>query len=291
MKKILILQILLLFGIYSAAQNALSSQKNELLASLPPVGNRINPDYNEIKDLGENCFLVKENGKWGIIDKNKKILVPIEYSSFEPFTDYLFLATKGDKKGLINKYGNIALPVKYDEITPFADHLFMTKASGIVGIIDDMGNPVITGNYNSLQKLPNSNNLEVKVGNKCGIIDLRGNVIIDPVYDEIDCSKANYMIIKKDGKLGFIIDKTVIKPDYDRIVFTQDEHGIIVVNKGDLKGFVNVYKEKLVSPVYENISRFSSRGHAFVEKNGKLMYVDINGKELTLQEATGNMKY
>jgi hypothetical protein len=117
---------------------------------------------------------------------------------------------------------------------------------------------------------------------------LAGKTIIEPILDEIEHSAdKNYITVKKDGKYGFIINEQYVAARYDKIVFTQDELGIIAVREGRLNGFITT-SGVVVSPVYDNISRFSPKGFAFVEKNGKLMFVDINGKERSLQNVAGN---
>ncbi|GAB6012689.1 WG repeat-containing protein [Viscerimonas tarda] len=248
---------------------------------LPPV-------YQDVQNLGNDEFMVLKNSKWGIVDKFNRPVLPIEYTGIDQLTDYLYIIRLDNRKGLTTKFGTIVAPVSYDEITNLTDNLFLTRNGRNVGLIDDLGRTVIPDKYHSLEKLPQRNMYKVSIENKLGLLDLSGKSIADPVLDEIDCSTSIYYItVKKEGKYGFVINKQYIPATYDKIVFTQDELGVIAVRKGNLNGFITT-NGLVIPPIYDNISRFSAAGYAFVEKRGKLMLVDITGKESTMQEVTGS---
>lgn len=242
--------------------------------------------YDDVQNFGDTEFMVLSNNKWGVINRFNRVVLPPEYSGFEQITDYLYVTRHGAKKGLINKFGDVIMPAKYDDISRLNDNLLQIRNGFNVGVIDDLGNIIIPDQYNSLEKLPSLNLYRVSIGNKLGILDLSGKMIADPTLDEIDCSNSMYITVKKDGKYGFIINKQYVPATYDKIVFTQDDLGVIAVKKGNLNGFITIYG-LVIPPIYDNISRFSPNGYAFVEKRGKLMFVDITGKERTLQEVTG----
>ncbi len=249
----------------------------------------LNTIYDDIREFGDNAFMIMENGKWGITNQYNKEILSTEYSGFEQLNDFLYVIKAGNKKGLINIYGDVIKFPFYDEIKEFSDNLFLVKNGSNVGLMDDFGNVIIPDKYNSLEKLPVPNLYRIGMGDKYGVMDTSGKVIVEPVLEEIDCSDERYITVKKDGKYGFIINKQYVPAIYDKIVYTQDEFGVIVVKKGDLTGFVTVYG-LVIPPIYDNISRFSPNGYAFVEKRGTLMFVDITGKERTLQDVTGRGK-
>ena len=273
--------------IYPLRDNYFLIEKDRKIGVISKTGKILfPPTYDDVQNFGDGDFMVLNNNKWGIIDKFNRTVLPAEFSGFEQITDYLYVIHAGNKKGLMNKFGDIITQPKYDDISTLSDNMFLVKNGYNVGIIDDLGNIVIPDSYNSLEKLPASNLYRVSIGSKLGVLDLSGKMIAEAVLDEIDCSANNYITVKKDGKYGFIINKKYVPATYDKIVFTQDELGVIAVKKGNLNGFITIYG-LVIPPIYDNISRFSPNGYAFVEKRGKLMFVDITGKERTLQEVTG----
>jgi hypothetical protein len=247
------------------------------------------PLYDDVQTFGEDGFLVLSNNHWGVIDRFGRMVVPVEYSGVEQLGDYLYILHYRNKKGLANRHGNIVLHPNYDEIISLPDNLFIVRNGNSVGLVDDLGTVIISPDkYNSLEKLSPFNLYKVQLGNKWGIVDVTGKMIADPILDEISYSgDKNYITVKKDGKYGFIINKQYLPARYDKIVFTQDELGVIAVKEGRLNGFITT-GGIVISPVYDNISRFSPKGYAFVEKKGKLMFVDITGKERSLQDVAGN---
>lgn len=250
----------------------------------------LNPIFDEVKELNSNDFIVSDRGQWGILTTAQRIILPLEYTGIDQLSDYLYIVSKGDQKGIIDISGKVIQPAVCSEIKALSDFMYLLKKGSTSTIIDNLGNYVMTGNFDSIKKIPIGNMYEVKANGRIGIIDLDGKLSLNAEYDEIDYTDLNCIILKKDGKYGFIVNNKVIPAAYDKIVFTQNELGIICIRQGRLNGFLTT-GGLLIPPMYENMSRFAANGHAFVEKRGKLMYVDITGRERTLQEVSGNMRF
>lgn len=326
MKKIVVLQLLLFFSVGLFSQNASVFQKNGRYGLkdgnnktiVKPEYDRVflfiddcfltlkdgkvglvtntgrivvEPVFDKIDGFEEGCFKVIQNGKCGLVSRSGKTLLPLEYENLNKLTNYLYIVDKGDKKGLITKFGNVITPVEYNDIEMFSDVLILLKGNKSIKLIDDLGSEILSGNYDSIEKLPSCNLYKVTIGNKTGLITGNGKVVADPVFDNVDLSDVTCIKLQKDGKLGFLLNyQTFVPATFDKVVFIQNDLGIIVVKQGNLNGFVTT-DGTIVKPQYDNISRFSSRGYAFVEKKGKLMYVDRKGKELSLQEVAGNPRF
>ncbi|NDW18198.1 WG repeat-containing protein [Dysgonomonas sp. 216] len=266
------------------------AEKDKKIGVVSKNGKTILPiEYEDIQLFGDDHFKVMKNGLWGVVNVFNGVLLPAEHSSLKQLTSFLW-ETVGinGKRGLFSKFGQTVSSVSdCDEIIPITDNLLLVRSGRKMGVIDDMGNTLIPAYFEKLEQLPFDNLYKVVREGKIGVMDISGHTIAEPLYDELDCSNKRYMVLKRAGKLGFIINNKCIPADYDKIVFAQDDLGVIAVKKGNLNGFVTIYG-LVIPPIYDNISRFSPRGHAFVEKRGKLMFVDLNGKEHTLQEVGGN---
>lgn len=246
--------------------------------------------FDDVQNLGENYFIVCDKNRWGVLDKYQRIVIPVEYSGIEQLSDYLFVINKGDKKGIINKAGEIVLSATYDDISNFNEFSYILKNDGFISLIDNLGHPILSGNFNALEKLSVPNLYKITSGNKYGIIDTSGKSIAQPIFDKIDCSNPDFIVLEKDKKIGFIVNYKLIPAVYDKITYIQPELGVIAVKAGKLNGFITT-NGLIVHPIYDNMSRFAGNGHAFVEKRGKLMYVDVTGKEKTMQEVSGNVRF
>lgn len=82
----------------------------------------LKPEYNRISDYEANVYIINANYKYAVCDSSGNIIVDFgEYDFIYPPFNYLGLAKvkKNKKWGIINKEGNLVLPIKYDNIWNF----------------------------------------------------------------------------------------------------------------------------------------------------------------------------
>lgn len=126
-------------------------------------------------------FIVKKNGKFGVVDLNNKILAPIIYDEFSDWVEYgpidRHIVKIGDKSGMLEeKTFKAKIPVVYDFVFIARDKVFVGK------------------------------------NKKYGIIDLNNKVLCPLIYDEIKPSFVYGLgfgddkIYAKKGKQYFEID-------------------------------------------------------------------------------------
>ena len=71
--------------------------------------------------------MVKKGNKWGIIDSEEKIVLPIKYKYISNFnTDNIALAKDGKYWGAINQTGKTVIDFKYDFDINYIDLLQLT---------------------------------------------------------------------------------------------------------------------------------------------------------------------
>lgn len=241
-------------------------------------------EYDDVKVYSDGVFLVKQGNAWGLVNYLGEQILPIEYVSFRFITnDECEVKTQG-KVGLINKYGDVLIRPAYDRIEPFGNDKYLVFEGNRCGIVDYKGNVIVPVRYEGFEKkADNPNQYIVKSGNRIGLMDVTGKMIIEPLYDTIEQSPLG-MKLTQNGLIGFYTTYgNLIQPQYVQIVFAQPELGLVVVKNNDRFGLVTATGVD-TGAVYENISRFSPRGIAFVERNGKLMALNSLGKELLVQE-------
>lgn len=239
--------------------------------------------YDAIKLYGQGLFLVKKNTTWGLVDTFNRELLPIEYVSFRFITDEVCEVKTNGKLGLINKYGDVLIKPLYDKIEPFAQDTYLVYEGSKCGIVDSKGNIIVAVRYDGFEKKTNGNQYIVRLGHRIGIMDALGKIILEPLYDSIEESPLG-MKLMQDGLIGFYTQYgKLIQPRYSQILFMQPELQLLVVKHGDKFGLVTSSGVE-TGTIYENISRFSNKGIAFVEKNGKLMAINAQGKELLVQD-------
>lgn len=89
-------------------------------------------DYDETKEFSEGLALVARDidnnystgyygiDKYGFIDKNGKLIIPLIYDSASSFSEGLALVKKDGKYGYIDKKGEVVIPLIYDDAQIFS---------------------------------------------------------------------------------------------------------------------------------------------------------------------------
>lgn len=171
---------------------------------------------------------------------------------------------------LYDYYKNQILDYNYDELdkefvnqkTLLNDQLVVSKNKEC-GVIDIKGNVILEPKYDSITYLVNTEDFLVKTNNKVGILSSNGTTKVKIVYDSIELmdSDAGLYVAEKDGRFGVIDIKGNVKIDMQN-----DEIGY------DISDFTrNNIKNKYI--LAENLIP--------VRKDEYWALYDKNGKQLT----------
>ena len=166
----------------------------------------IEPKYSYIEYLPNNGdFLVKSNGKVGILSARRETKIQISYDNLELIDRdiALYLAKRDNKYGIIDSKGNIKLYTEYDEIgidiSKFQQNDIKNKYlldNGMIpvrkdelwGAFDNEGNMILDFEYDHFGYIASSNKDAV-------------NLLIVPDYNVIVACKNNkYTLINSAGK-------------------------------------------------------------------------------------------
>ncbi|MEG0930186.1 WG repeat-containing protein, partial [Algoriella sp.] len=118
---------------------------------------------------------------------------------------------------------------------------------------------------------------KVALNKKWGIIDNKGNVVVNLEYDEIGNFSQNFVWAKKGSEFGIVTDnqfKPIVGVDK---ISDFGTNNLSIARKNNKLGFINKNGEWIIEPNYSNAKDFSN-GLAPVEKNGKWGYIDESGE-------------
>ena len=195
-----------------------------------------------------NYFVLQEDNKYGVIDKNAKIII-------EP------------------KYENVIIP------NPSKDVFICNQENNTVKVYNEKGEEIFS-NYEEVSSIRLKNIasdlmyektvLRYKSGNKYGLIDYSGKQITEAIYGEIESLgyKEGELLVEQDGKYGVINIKgtNLIPVKYGTVgvdaYYTEDDKyakaGYIVgikTDEGYRYGYIDVDGNTLLEAVYNDISR------------------------------------
>ncbi len=151
-----------------------------------------------------------EKGKYGFVDHNENLVLDYIYDDItigQSGHDYLELKKDG-KKGLFNCTNDKhIIDPEYSKISPagnIEDNLFKAEKGGDVYLYDKNGEMILELDYDETW-VYRSSLLAVRENGKWGFIDLSGEFVIEPAYDEVNVGFFNgFCMAKQDGKWGVI---------------------------------------------------------------------------------------
>lgn len=218
-------------------------------------------------ELGEIAAIVEENGKFGVVDGNNNIVIPIAYEKIESYRDTEFFKVWNNGKfgfRRVNENDDF-ISTSYDDVKAYVIPEAMKQNLGEVFCVCR--------------------------GDKWGIIDANENVIVPIIYDEIDDGYyENYIICVSDGKSGVIdsFGKVLIEPKYDSkdFGFSVNDDCLFIYNSNKMSIY-DIKTGETVDTEYERCStsyrrenkkilEAGSYGNALVEKCGKFGLVNIS---------------
>jgi serine/threonine protein kinase len=178
-------------------------------------GGKTTTQYDETASFREGMARVKLNGKYGFINTDKQLVIPIKYESANGFFNGVVPVELNNKWGLIDKNGDVVIPIKYDlAFRLAAEGLIAVELNDKWGFIDKYDNVKIPIKYEDAWSF-NEGVAAVKMGGKWGFINKYGQTVVAFLYDDVD---NGYLISKPTMKVKlngtwFEIDKQGNKVD------------------------------------------------------------------------------
>lgn len=181
-------------------------------------------------------FWIKCNGKWGIMNSNLEEIFPCCLNDYDHETNEKFIGVSRcvgsfedediTNYGYIDYQGNQVIPCIYDRafISGESDS-FVLEKDGKCGVINSKGVTLVPFKWDNIAYF--SQGLAgVKMGNRCGFININGDIAIPIEYEEThNFNGAGYANVKKGGHWGVIdIHNNVIVPFvYDNALTSSNE--------------------------------------------------------------------
>jgi hypothetical protein len=227
----------------------LSAIISSSLCSHAQTENEENTVYDEKNPYYEGLARVKMNKKYGFIDRDNNVVIPIKYDEADDIPmSKMYRVKFNNEWGFVNSKGVEVVNPKYEDIGYLpSGNIFEAKLHGKWGIVDLQGEIIIPFTYEFIHHRTDDELIEAKLKGKWGFINIKNEVIIPLKYDETSgfiWVSRKYAIIKRGKKYG-LIDRTgkeIIKPQFEDIVsvgFVGD--GILEIIKNKKIHKVNMY--------------------------------------------------
>lgn len=231
--------------------------------------------YDNMRPFCDGLAAVCRDGKWGFINADREEVISLQYDCVGDFYNGLAKIEKYEddfgivhKTGFLDKKGSIVIPLIYDDVYDFKEPVSPFRIDSDVDYVD-------AGSEDYHVDVP------CRVGGKWGLINTKGEVVLEAKYDRISpivdnrapfnigghYEKLGGCCLLVGGKWG-VIDGDgyeIVPPKYDRISCFKDMFA--VVNIGGCWQEVQVI---------QNGRRTTSIAYI----GGKYTLIDHNGDEL-----------
>ena len=288
----------------------------------------IQPTYDKAKDFDSGNAVVLKDKRWFYINtKGEEVLTGVTTDKIYDFKDGIAFIKQGDKIGLIDASGTVVTAPRFPKIKKFQNGYAKVFENEKWGLIDTKGNYFVKPEYSGISNVFNGNVVAkkgelhgvlvsgkfkvvsgaqkiwdfsknssityAKKDDKIGFIDVKGNWIIEPVYDKVRGFKNGLAPVCKDKKWGYVNEagEVVIPLEYrDAEVFSND--GLAPVKSVKLWGFVNRKGEQVIEQKYvittggmslfkKNVEKGFINGLARVKYKKKWGFINTKGELLS----------
>ena len=170
------------------------NHKNEVLSKIIA---------DDLVSVSQHRSIIFLGGKYGLLDEQNQITLPIQWSSLQEIKPAVFLAGQKNKLGVIHADGKVILPIVYDSIqlAPSGYRVFeknegwqLTNASGEI---------MTQKKYESLARF-NGSNWVVRSRGFYGVVNTKGEEFIHCVFDSIGDRSSNEVAVKFKNQYGII---------------------------------------------------------------------------------------
>lgn len=241
--------------------------------------------FDEIQSYSQGGYaIVKLGDRYGVIDKNGDVVIPIIYNKIRSIKTYFFCGqTKDDycnylaNDGIIKKIGHTSIYKVYDSYE-LAIILKSTKK------LNDINDPINDKEHR----------LEYNIDIKAGVINLKGDEVVPCIYNAYNIDINSEGILISGVKYDFN-GKQIITP-FDPYKIKYDYGDFIVANEicTGKEGLLDKYGNKICDFIYDYVDNFCGC-IALVTISGKQGIIDNSGYQvlpcLYTIKPFGNNKY
>ena len=261
---------------YDSTNNILSLQKNAKQGVYDLSGNMILPiQYDSIEFMGIYINAI-QNGERLVFDISGTIQDSNGYKSMQPVGDnkYYITIDRNNNYGVLDANKNILIPSEYSYIEYAFDKYFIVSQNELSGVLNDTATPVIPIQYNVVQNI-NGTNIIQAINSETNISDIYNrnlekviaqentHIYIKGDYIEVSCEN-NIQYTDLDGNVK---DATEIFPN--NTIYAKQQDG--------KWGYVDKNGNTVVDYIYDLTTNINEYGFGAVKQNGKWGVVNSSG--------------
>ena len=232
-------------------------------------------NYEKIENIyGEKYFVIRENGKEQLIDKQGNKLITEGFDEIKQIANSGIVYIKQNKYGLKDFEGNTKIEPTYDNLKEINKDIFSATKEGKVGLIDQEQNEKLGFEYKDIQYnekagiyIADDENYNSKILNSNFETKITG------ILSEINTDEG-YLKIKQDENYKYYNFKFEEKNVQDIL----PKNKIYTNKKNGKYGFIDNKGNQVVEYIYDDATELNKYGYAAVKKDGLWGAINSDGK-------------
>lgn len=279
--------------------------------------------HYKIENISEyNYFILEQNQKYGVIDKEGNVIVEAKYEAVQipnpskPIfvcvkeynqeqKEYTTVVYNEKNEELFTNYNNVQAIAIFTNInsTPYEKNVLTYKENGKYGIINLNGKAITKPIYDEISSVNyKEGTFLVKQNGLEGIINVKGKVIVKCEYESVTSDnyyseknnneKAGFIVSKKTGegyRYGYINYRgtKILKENYtqiERVTEIEDDNNIYFVAFKDGQAGLLKNNKEILNYEYEDIQYNGLSDIFIVQRNGKYGAITKEGNTIIYTE-------
>lgn len=219
-----------------------------------------------------NILKFEQNGKYGLIDFNGKLILNAEYDSIyalEGIQKNIIVEQDG-KKGLVNtSMGEMIIKPEYTEISTLTETYengYIVKKDGKCGVISADAKIVFEPNYEKIENVTSNGYYAVVQNGKTSLVNSNGEVILSSGFDSIKEINGENITIETNDLYGVIkLDGTTVIPnEYEDLKYMYGNY--YIAKESGNYGIISTTGETIVDFTYASMEYIKTADFIQAEK-------------------------
>jgi len=269
-----------------ANENLYIFKKDEREGLLNEKGNVVLENkFNVIQNFKNGLSIVKSNNKYGVINQKLQQLLPTTYEKIEIDSLNGIIKALTNKTWVVfNRLGKPINNIKYEDVKVQPYAMMFVKQDKLWFLLNSDGKVVGPNWFNKVSDITNFHAV-VNYKNGYGLIDTKGNWVIEPVFDSLKIISTHLVVAYSKGINNIInIFNKNIQFAVEKFELIHSNYLIITI--GGKKGLINYRGKEIVQPGYDFISDFSKDSIITILKDKKYGLIDLKGNFILKTIAT-----
>lgn len=200
--------------VYMFSEGLAAVKVNDKWGYIDRFGNTvIDTIYDSVEHFSEGLASVQQGEKWGYIENSGRFVISPAYDGAASFHEGLACVKIGKKWGFIDKNNKIVIDPQFKYASYFRNGLSIVGIGSGKCYIDNRGNRIIEGPFTDAWQFEPEGFAFVKINNKYGVVNRKGEMIIEPRYDSVATFIRGIIKVTADGRTQYL-DKNLKPVDY-----------------------------------------------------------------------------